>query len=138
MKGDTLKDFKAFILRGNVVDLAVGVMIGAAFGAIVTSLVNDVVTPLLSLLNLPDFSKAYVSVGDAHLRYGKFINALIGFLVIAFVVFFFVVRPVNHLMGRGKEEDEPKNTECPNCLSSIPREANVCAYCTREVSAAKA
>jgi large conductance mechanosensitive channel len=135
MKGNVGKEFKAFVLRGNVVDLAVGVVIGAAFGAIVTTLVQDVITPLLGLVNLPDFSKDFVKVGDARLYWGKFINALISFLVIAAAVFFFVVKPVNHLMGRDKEEDEPKNVECPHCLSSIPREAKVCAYCTREVGA---
>lgn len=128
-----MKDFKAFVLRGNVVDLAVGVVIGAAFGAIVTSLVADVVTPALALLNLPDFSSDFVEVGDAKLYWGKFVNAVISFLVIAFVIFFFVVRPLNRLMGRGEEEKEPNNQECPNCLFSIPVEASVCGYCTRPV-----
>ena len=133
-----MKDFKAFVLRGNVVDLAVGVVIGAAFGAIVTSLVDNLVSPLISLINLPDFSKATIEAGDpgpaGDFRYGVVINAVISFLMIAAVVFFFVVKPVNHLMGRGEEEeDEPKNKECPHCLSSIPIEATVCAYCTRDL-----
>ena len=133
-----MKDFKAFILRGNVVDLAVGVVIGAAFGAIVTSLVDNLVSPLIALINLPDFSKAAISAGDpgpaGDFRYGLVVNALISFLVIAAVVFFFVVKPVNHLMGRGEEEEEePKNKECPHCLTSIPIEATVCAACTRDV-----
>jgi large conductance mechanosensitive channel len=136
MKGDLGKEFKAFILRGNVVDLAVGVVIGAAFGAIVTSLVQDVITPALGLLNLPDFGEDFVKVGDAKLYWGKFVNAMISFVVIAAAIFFFVVKPVNHLMGRTKQEEgEPKNVQCPHCLSSIPREATVCAYCTREVVA---
>jgi len=130
-----VKEFKAFILRGNVVDLAVGVVIGAAFGAIITSLVQDVITPALGLLNLPDFSSDFVSVGDSKLYWGKFVNAIISFVVIGAVIFFGVVKPLNHLMARGKDDDaEPKNKECPHCLSSIPTEAKVCANCTRDVT----
>ncbi|MEX0874030.1 MAG: large conductance mechanosensitive channel protein MscL [Actinomycetota bacterium] len=131
-----LKEFKAFVLRGNVVDLAVGVIIGAAFGAIVTSFVADMVTPLLGLLNLPDFKTAFVSVDDAQIRYGLFINAVISFLVIAAAVFFFVVKPLNHMMGRGKED--PKVQDCPHCLSSIPADATVCSQCTRDIKPARA
>src|SRR5262245_8561566 len=127
-----LKDFKAFVLRGNVVDLAVGVVMGAAFGAIVTSLVKDILTPLLGLANVPDFTHAMVTVGKASIRYGLFVNAIIAFLLIAAGVFFFVVRSVNHLMGLGRE---PTEHECPHCLSTIPIKATVCAHCTRDVSA---
>ena len=131
-----MKDFKAFVLRGNVVDLAVGVVIGAAFGAIVTSLVTNVITPLISLLNIPDFSRAVIEAGDTgpsgDIAYGLFINAIISFLVIAFAVFFFVVKPLNKLMGRDKEED-PTHRECPHCLSPIPIAATTCASCTRDV-----
>ena len=127
-----LKDFKAFVLRGNVVDLAVGVVIGAAFGAIVTSLVKDVLTPLLGLVNVPDFSRAVITVGEASIRYGLFINAVISFLLVAAGVFFLVVRPLNRLMG-GRKEEEPTARECPHCLSSVPIKAVVCAYCTREI-----
>src|SRR5438067_2226349 len=99
-----LKEFKAFVLRGSVIDLAVGVVIGAAFGTIVTSLVKDVVTPLLSLVHLPDFSRAALPVGHhgAVLRYGMVVNAVISFVAISAVVFFFVVKPLNRLMGREK------------------------------------
>jgi large conductance mechanosensitive channel len=128
-----LKDFKAFVLRGNVVDLAVGVVMGAAFGAIVTSLVKDILTPLLGLANVPDFSRAMITVGKASIRYGLFVNAIISFLVIAAGVFFLVVRPVNRLMG-GRKEEEPTAHECPHCLSSIPVKATVCAFCTRDVN----
>ena len=127
-----LKDFKAFILRGNVVDLAVGVVMGAAFGAIVTSLVKDVLTPLLGLANVPDFSRAVITVGKAHIRYGLFVNALISFVLVGAGVFFLVVKPVNRLMG-GRKEEEPTARECPHCLSSVPVKAVVCAYCTREI-----
>ncbi len=131
-----MKDFKAFVLRGSVVDLAVGVVIGAAFGAIVTSLVDNLVSPLINLINLPDFSTAVIEAGDpgkaGDFQYGLVINALISFLVIAAVVFFLVVKPLNRLMGRDKEED-PTHKECPHCLSSIPIAAVVCASCTRDV-----
>ena len=130
-----LKDFKAFILRGNVVDLAVGVVMGAAFGVIVTSLVKDILTPLLGLANVPDFSRAAATVGEAQIRYGVFLNAVISFLLVSAGVFFFVVRPVNRLMG-GRKEEEPTARECPHCLSSVPIKAVVCAYCTREIAPA--
>lgn len=134
-----MKDFKAFVLRGNVVDLAIGVVIGAAFGAIVTSIVNDLITPLISALNIPDFSSAIWHVGDdpspaGDVKYGLVINAVISFLVIAAVVFFLVVKPLNRLMGRDKEPD-PTHRECPHCLTSIPIAATICAACTREVAA---
>jgi large conductance mechanosensitive channel len=136
-----LKDFKAFILRGNVVDLAVGVVIGAAFGAIVTSLVSGVFTPLISHLHIPDFSRAYWDLGPASphgpgagdIEYGKFLNAIISFLVIAAVVFFFVVKPLNRLMGRTEEKPPPAMRECPHCLTSIRLEATACPACTRDV-----
>jgi len=132
-----LKDFKAFVLRGNVVDLAVGVVMGAAFGAIVGSLVKDVLTPLLGLANVPDFSHAMVTVGKASIRYGLFVNAIISFLAIAAGVFFLVVRPVNRLMG-GRKDEVPANRECPHCLSSVPIKATVCAFCTRAIAPARA
>jgi large conductance mechanosensitive channel len=134
-----LKEFKAFVLRGNVVDLAVGVVIGAAFGAIITSLVTNVIAPVLSLLNLPDFSKSVVELGpkgpEGNIAYGLVINALITFLAIAAVVFFAVVKPVNHMMGRGKED--AKVQDCPHCLSTIRVDAKVCAQCTRDVKPAR-
>ena len=132
-----LKDFKAFILRGNVVDLAVGVAMGAAFGVIVMSLVKDILTPLLGLAGVPDFSRAVVSVGKASIRYGLFLNAVISFIVVAAGVFFLVVKPVNRLMGVDGKAEEPEAHECPHCLSSVPVRATVCAFCTRDISPAR-
>jgi large conductance mechanosensitive channel len=135
-----LKDFKAFILRGNVVDLAIGVVIGAAFGAVISSLVTDVFTPLLAIPGETNFSNLTWTVGGGVIAYGNFINALISFLTIAAAIFFFVVRPVNALMARRKTEPEVESTtrDCPWCLSSIPIGARACAFCTREVPPAPA
>ena len=133
-----MNDFKAFILRGNVIDLAVGIVIGAAFGAIVTAFVKDLVTPLIAALGgQPDFSSLYFTVNHSKFMYGDFVNTIISFLIIAAVVFFFVVRPVNALMARRKTElpPDPLTRECPYCLSSIPQAATKCAFCTSEVGA---
>lgn len=131
-----MKDFKAFLLRGNVVDLAIAVVIGAAFGAVVTSFVENILTPALGLLSLPDFSTASVEAGDAEILYGLFLNALIAFVMIAAAVFFFVVKPVNALMAKRKTEPDVEATtkDCPSCMSSIPVGARVCAFCTRDVA----
>ncbi len=130
-----LKDFKAFILRGNVVDLAVGVVIGAAFGAVITSLVTDVFTPLLAIPGDTNFSNLKVKIGGGEILYGNFLNAVIAFLLIAAAVFFCIVRPVNALMARRKTEPDVESTtrECRWCLSAIPVGAKACAFCTREV-----
>jgi large conductance mechanosensitive channel len=138
-----LKEFKAFILRGNVVDLAVGVVVGAAFGAVVTSLVKDVLTPLLGIVHVPDFSKAEIAIHTgkkvkAAIRYGLFLNAIISFLFVSGAVFFGVVKPVNHLMAARKTTIDTEKTvrDCPHCLSSIPSRASRCAFCTMEVEPA--
>ena len=132
-----LKDFKAFILRGNVVDLAVGVVIGAAFAAVVTALVEGIFTPLLAIPGETNFGDLKFSIGGGDFLYGAVINALISFLVIAFAVFFFVVKPVNALMARRKTEPDVESVtkECDFCLSSVPARAIVCAFCTREIDA---
>jgi large conductance mechanosensitive channel len=129
------KDFKAFILRGNVVDLAVGVVIGAAFGTVISSLVEDVFTPLLSIPGKTNFSSLKWEIGGGVIAYGNFLNELIAFLTIAAAVFFFVVRPVNILMARRKTEPDVESItrDCPWCLSAIPTGARACAFCTREV-----
>jgi large conductance mechanosensitive channel len=131
-----LKDFKAFILRGNVVDLAVGVVIGAAFAAVVTSFVDNILTPIIAIPGSADFSELDIVVSGSNIQYGEFLNALIAFLLIAAAVFFVVVRPVNALMARRKTQPEVDETvkECPHCISSIPASARVCAFCTRDVA----
>jgi large conductance mechanosensitive channel len=129
-----LKDFRKFILRGNVVDLAVAVVIGAAFGAIVTALVKDLVTPLIGAIGgQPDFSGLSFTINESKFMYGDFINAIVSFLIIAAVIFFFVVQPLNKLMTHLKPSDEvdaPAERKCPECLSGIPAAAKRCMYCT--------
>ena len=132
----TLNDFQQFILRGNVVDLAVGIIIGAAFGAIVTALVKDIITPLIPASNT-GLSSLAIKIGYSHgtMAIGDFINTIITFLVIAIVIFFFVVKPVNALMNlhKSKEPDAPTTRDCPFCLSSVPIKATRCAYCTSQL-----
>ena len=127
-----MSGFRKFLLRGNVVDLAVAVVIGAAFGAVVTAFTANFITPLIAAIGgQPDFSKLSFTVNGSIFRYGLFINALIAFLILAAVVYFFVVVPINHLMERYKPTaDEPTPVkDCPECLSSIPEGARKCAFC---------
>lgn len=136
-----LKDFKKFIMRGNVVDLAVAVVVGAAFGAVVTALVSDFITPLIAAIGgQPDFSGLSFTINNSDFQYGHFINAIVSFLMIAFVVFFFVVQPLNKLQARAarsKIPDEPTDRKCPECLSNIPKAATRCMYCTSKIPASK-
>lgn len=134
-----LKDFKAFILRGNVIDLAVGVAIGAAFTAVIASFTENLLTPLLAIPgDAASFADLDFTISGSAFRYGAFIDSVISFLIIAAVLFFFVVRPVNTLMARRKTEPEVEapTRDCPECLSSIPRAARRCAFCTAEVAVA--
>ena len=134
-----LQDFKAFILRGNVIDLAIGVAIGAAFAAVVTSFTENLLTPLLSIPgDAASLSEKSFTISGAEFRYGVVIDAILAFLIIAAVLFFFVVKPVNALMARRKTETDVESTtrDCPECLSSIPAAARRCAFCTAEVAAA--
>jgi large conductance mechanosensitive channel len=133
-----MKDFREFLLRGNLVDMAVGIVIGIAFAAVVTALVADLVTPLIAAIGgKSDFSSLSFTINKSHFLYGAFINALITFVVIAAVIFFLVVKPVNALMARRKTEPQVDATtrECPYCLSQIPVGARRCAFCTQEVAA---
>lgn len=126
------KDFKAFLLRGNVVDLAVGIVIGAAFGAVVTALVRDLLTPIVAaIIGKPNFSNLVFTIHHSAFHYGDFVNSLIAFVSIAAAVFFFVVKPVNALMARRKTglDTESETRPCTECLSEIPRQARRCAFC---------
>jgi large conductance mechanosensitive channel len=132
-----LKDFKEFLLRGNVVDLAVAVVIGAAFGAVVTALVADLLTPLIAaIFGKHDFSALTFTVNKSTFRYGAFLNAVIAFISIAAAVFFFVVQPVNALMRRRRTEPPVDETtrQCPECLSEVPTAARRCAFCTAQIA----
>jgi len=130
-----VKEFREFVLRGNVIDLAVGVIIGGAFGAIVTALSKDVITPFIGMFGKVDLSHLDTTINGAKFGFGDFLNTVITFVILAFVVFFFIVKPVNTLMSLRKTEvaDDPITRECPYCLSSIPLKASRCAFCTAEV-----
>jgi len=132
-----LDGFKKFILRGNVVDMAVGVVIGAAFGAVVTELTKSFLTPLIAVLvGKPDYSSLKFAVRGTEFPVGNFVNAVISFVLIAAAVYFFVVLPVNLLvarMHRGEKPPDPTTKKCPECLSEIPIEAKRCAHCTQPV-----
>jgi large conductance mechanosensitive channel len=132
-----IKEFKQFLLRGNVVDLAVGVVIGAAFGAVVTALVKDFLTPLIAAIaKVPDFSGLFFTINDSKFLYGEFINALISFLLVAATIFFFVIKPINLLISRVRKEPPADSTtkKCPECLSEIPIQAKRCSHCTQLVA----
>ncbi|MGH3938509.1 MAG: large conductance mechanosensitive channel protein MscL [Pseudonocardiaceae bacterium] len=133
-----LNDFKAFVLRGNVVDLAVGVAIGAAFTAVVTSFTQNLLTPILAIPGGEvSFANLTFTIGGSEFRYGAFIDSIVSFLLIAAALFFLVVRPVNTLMARLKTEPPVESTtrDCPECLSSIPVKAQRCAFCTAPIPA---
>jgi large conductance mechanosensitive channel len=137
--GSVVSEFKAFILRGNVVDLAVAVVIGAAFGAVVTALVKDIITPIIAaIFGKPDFSSISFTINNSTFYIGDFINAVISFLLIAAAVFFFVIKPVNLLMSTRRTETPtgPTTRDCPFCLSSVPLAATRCAFCTSELTPA--
>ena len=134
-----LRDFKAFILRGNVIDLAVGVAIGAAFGTVVAAFTTGIVSPLLAIPgDSASFAHFEVSVAGSVFPYGLVIDAVIRFVITAAVIFFLVIVPVNKLMERRRTEPDVESTTrtCPECLSSIPLAARRCAFCTSEVAAA--
>jgi large conductance mechanosensitive channel len=137
-----IKGFRDFILRGNVVDLAVAVIIGAAFNSIVTSLVADVLTPMLAgTVGKPNFGYLVLHVGKGELKYGNFLNAVISFLIVAAVVYFGVVMPLSWLLQRVKRKEEapppppPPTKKCPECQMDIPLEARRCGHCTQPVPA---
>lgn len=128
----TLNDFEKFILRGNVIDLAVGIVIGAAFTAVVNAFVADLITPLIGIFGNIDLSAYAFTFHNSKFQIGAFLNAMISFLIMALVIFFFVVKPVNAFMSmhKTKTPEAPTTRDCPYCLSSIPIQATRCAYCT--------
>ncbi len=128
-----VRGFKTFLLRGNVVDLAIAVVIGVAFAAVVTAFVKDLVTPLIAALGgKPDFASLYFTVNNSKFLYGDFINAILSFLIIAAVIYFFVVTPYTAWLARSRKEPPPDPTtkKCTECLSEIPKDARRCAFCT--------
>jgi large conductance mechanosensitive channel len=128
-----VKGFREFIMRGNVVDLAVAVVIGAAFGAVVTAFVDNIITPIIAaVFGQPDFSGLVFTVNGSVFRYGLFINALISFLMIAAAVYYVVVVPMNRMAERRKRGQDPETKPCPECLSEIPHQARKCAFCGSE------
>ena len=131
-----MKGFKQFILRGNVVDLAVGVVIGASFGGVVTALVENVLTPLIgAIVKAPDFSNLMFTLNGSKFMYGNFLNALISFIIVAAAVYFFVVIPINTLIAKSKKEEpaDPTTKRCGECMSEIAIAAKKCAFCTSSV-----
>ena len=133
-----LSGFKQFILRGNVVDMAVGVVIGAAFASVVTALTKDLLTPLIAaIVGKPDFSAITFTIHNSKFLLGDFINAAVSFLLVAAAVYYFVVTPVNLLVARMHRSDapaDPTTKKCPECLSEIPIDARRCAHCTQQLS----
>ena len=134
-----LKEFREFILRGNLVELAVAVVIGIAFGAVITAFVKDLVTPLIAAIGgQPDFSALKFKINGSEFLYGDFVNALLAFLIVAAVIYFLVIKPLNALQSRRQPDTavDVLTRECPHCLSDIPAAATRCAFCTTEVGPA--
>jgi large conductance mechanosensitive channel len=134
-----LREFRAFLLRGSLVDLAVAVVVGTAFAALVNALVSDLITPLIAAVGgESDFGDLAFTINGSRFAYGHFVNQLLTFLIVAAVVFFLVVKPINALMARLRTEPdlESETRACPECLSQIPHEARRCAFCTAELAAA--
>lgn len=134
-------EFRKFILRGNVVDLAVGVVIGAAFNSVIQSFVKDIVTPFITIFwGGSRFADAHFTIRGSQITYGNFLNSLISFLIVAAVIFFFVVQPINKLteitMGK-KDTEDPETKKCPYCYEVIPTEATRCKFCTSELKSKK-
>jgi len=133
-----LKEFRSFILRGNLIDLAVAVVIGTAFTAVVTALVKNIITPLIAAIGgEADFSGLAFTINGSKFLYGAFINALLAFLIVAAVCFFLIIKPVNALMARFQPDTavDVETRECPECMSDIPVTATRCAFCTTRVGA---
>jgi large conductance mechanosensitive channel len=137
-----LKGFKQFLLRGNVIDLAVAVVIGGAFGAVVAALVKDILTPLIAaIVGQPDFSAIQFTVNGSKFLIGDFINAIVAFVLVAAAIYFFVVTPMNAIIARrrrGEAPPDPTTKKCPECLSEVPIAARRCAFCAQPLEGARA
>jgi large conductance mechanosensitive channel len=133
------KEFRTFLLRGNVVDLAVAVVIGVAFGAVVTALVEDIITPIIAAIGgQPDFSNLKFTINDSQFLYGDFINKVIYFIIVAAAIFLVVVKPMNVMtarMRRGEITPDPTTRTCPECLGEVPIAATRCMFCTQPLPA---
>ncbi|HET8977927.1 MAG TPA: large conductance mechanosensitive channel protein MscL [Solirubrobacteraceae bacterium] len=131
-----LQDFKKFLMRGNLVELAVAFVMGVVFAALLKAFIADLITPIIALIfGQPNFANLSFTINSSHFLYGDFLNALFTFVVTAFVIFLFVVKPYNALMARRTQED-PDTKECPECASTIPVGARRCPMCTSELAAA--
>jgi large conductance mechanosensitive channel len=133
-----LGEFRSFLLRGNVIDLAVAVVLAVVFGAVVTSLVEDLLTPLIgAIFGQPDFSTLTFTINNSVFTYGNFINALLSFVLVAAAIFFVVMKPVNAMIARSRNQPPPDPTtmQCPECLSIVPINARRCAFCTSQLAA---
>lgn len=133
-----MKGFRQFLLRGSVVDLAVGIVVGVAFGTMVSAFVKDLLTPLIAaLVGRPDFSALTFTINNSKFLYGDFLNSVVAFLLVGAAVYYFVVLPMNAFMARMRHEPPPDPTtrKCPECLGEIPIEARRCAHCTSQVAA---
>lgn len=129
-----LSEFKAFLMRGNLIDLATAVVIGAAFTALVNSMVEDLINPLIAaIIGKPDLSDLTFTIGDATFLYGNFITALINFVIIAAVIFFLVIKPMKAMMALSASDEEETTRKCPECLAEIPKEAIRCRHCGVQV-----
>ena len=132
-----MKDFKEFLLRGNLVDMAVGVVIGLAFAAVISALVADLVTPLIAAIGgQPDFSQMTFTINHSKFLYGDFINAMLAFVIVAAVIYFFVVMPYTAMVSRSRKEPpaDPTTKKCTECLSEIPIGARRCKFCTAQLA----
>jgi large conductance mechanosensitive channel len=131
-----LKEFRDFLLKGNLIEIAVALVLALALTALVTSLVEDLITPLIAAIGgQPDFAGLTFTINESTFRYGEFVNALIAFVLIAAVLFFLVIKPVNAILERRRGTTDPSTRPCPECCSEIPADAHRCTFCTSEVPA---
>ena len=131
-KNSLVKEFKAFLLRGNVVDLAIAVVLGTAFGLVIKAFVEDLITPIVAIPGKTNFRDLHFTIRHSVFRYGDFLNTVLAFVIVAAAVFFLVVVPLNHYMNKRRAQPDPEDETrvCPECLSSIPKAATRCAFCT--------